>query len=79
MQCFKATRLLYQKQFENLKVEDQQRKLASNPNDILEIVSSYFRSKFEDETAEEITPFEGEPKPLKNPITPEEVKKASIV
>ena len=73
---FKATRLLYQKQFENPKVEDQEGKLASNPNDILDIVSSHFRNKFEDETAEEITPFEGEPKPLKNPITPKEVRKS---
>ena len=48
----------------------------SNPNDILDIVSSHFRSKFEDEKAEEITLFEGEPKPLKNPITPEEVRKS---
>ena len=62
---FKATRLLYQKQFENPKVEDQEGKLASNPNDILDIVSSHFKSKFEDEKVEEITPFEGEPKPLK--------------
>ena len=62
---FKAIRLLYQKQFENPKVDDQEEKLASNPNDILDIVSSHFRSKFEDETAEEITPFEREPKPLK--------------
>ena len=76
---FKATRLLYQKQFENPKVEDQEGKLASNPNDILDIVSSHFKSKFEDEKVEEITPFEGEPKPLKNPITPEEVRKSSIV
>ena len=73
---FKATRLLYQKQFENPKVEDQEGKLASNPNDILDIVSSHFKSKFEDEKVEEITPFEGEPKPLKNPITPEEVRKS---
>ena len=72
---FKATRLLYQKQFENPKVEDQEGKLASNPNDILDIVSSHFKSKFEDEKVEEITPFEGEPKPLKSPITPEEVRK----
>ena len=73
---FKATRLLYQKQFENPTVEDQEGKLASNPNDILDIVSSHFKSKFEDEKVEEITPFEGEPKPLKNPITPEEVRKS---
>ena len=73
---FKATRLRYQKQFKNPKVEDQEGKLASNPNDILDIVSSHFRSKFEDETAEEITPFEGEPKPLKNPMTAEEVRKS---
>ena len=73
---FKATRLLYQKQFENPKVEDQVGKLKSNPNDILDIVSSHFKSKFEDEKVEEITPFEGEPKPLKNPITPEEVRKS---
>ena len=73
---FKATRLMYQKQFKNPKVEDQEGKLASNPNDILDKVASHFRSKFEDETAEEITPFEGEPKPLKSPITPEEVRKS---
>ena len=35
----KATRLLYQKQFENPKVEDQEGQLASNPNEILDIVS----------------------------------------
>ena len=52
-------------QYENPKVEDQEGKLASNPNDILDIVSSHFKSKFEDEKIEEITPFEGEPKPLK--------------
>ena len=39
----KATRLMYQKQFENPKVEDQEGKLASDPNDILDIVSSHFR------------------------------------
>ena len=76
MRSCNSTRLQYQKQFENPKVEDQVGKLESNPNDILDIVSSNFRSKFEDETAEEITPFEGEPKPLKNPITPEEVRKS---
>ena len=42
---FKATRLLYQKQFGGPKVEDQEGKLASNPNDILDIVSSHLKTK----------------------------------
>lgn len=73
---FKATKLLNQKQFENPKVEDLDGKLATNPNDILDIVSSHFKDKFVDKCAENITPFEGEPKPLNNPITPREVRKS---
>ena len=51
------------------------RDLESYSCDIL-CIQEHFRSKFEDEAAEEITPFQGEPKPLKNPITPEEVRKS---
>lgn len=73
---FKATKLLNQKHFENYKVEDREGKLATRPNDILEIVSSHFKNKFQDEKAEMISPFQGEPKPLEKPITPEEVRKS---
>ncbi|GFR98825.1 endonuclease-reverse transcriptase [Elysia marginata] len=72
----KATKLLNQKHFENPKVEDREGKLATRPNDILEIVSSHFKNKFQDEKAEMISPFQGEPKPLEKPITPEEVRKS---
>ncbi|GFR98716.1 endonuclease-reverse transcriptase [Elysia marginata] len=73
---FKATKVLNQKHFENPKVEDREGKLATRPNDILEIVSSHFKNKFQDEKAEMISPFQGEPKPLEKPITPEEVRKS---
>ncbi|GFS26594.1 hypothetical protein ElyMa_001723700 [Elysia marginata] len=73
---FKATKLLNQKHFENPKVEDREGKLAPRPNDILEIVSSHFKNKFQDEKAEMISPFQGQPKPLEKPITPEEVRKS---
>ena len=72
---FKATKLLNQKPFENPKVEDESGKLATNANDILDIVSNHFKIKFHDETAATISPFQGEARPLDKRITPEEVRK----
>ena len=74
MQCLKRKDCCTKNSLKIIKLKI--RRENSNPNDILDIVSSHFKCKFEDETAGEITPFEGEPKPLKNPITPEEVRKS---
>ena len=74
---FKATRLLNQKTFENPKAEDSERKLATRPRDILDIVSKYFKDKFVDSDQDVLPPFQGAAKPLKNKlITAEEVRKS---
>ena len=73
---FKATKLLNQKPFENPKVEDENGKLATSANDILDIVSNHFKNKFTDNSEPEIIPFQGESKPLQVPITADEVRKA---
>ena len=73
---FKATRLLNQKTFENPKVEDLDGKLATRPEDILNIVSTHFKDKFVDTNEEFIPPFQGEAKPLTKEITAAEVRKS---
>ena len=62
---FKTTRLLNQKTFENPKAEDSERKLATRPRDILDIVSKYFKDKFVDSDQDVIPPFQEVAKPLK--------------
>ncbi|GFR59623.1 LINE-1 retrotransposable element ORF2 protein [Elysia marginata] len=73
---FKAVKELNKKQQENLKVEDTNRKLAINPNDTLNIIASFFKEKFQSETATEIEAFTGSPRKQHQPITIEEVKKS---
>ncbi|GFS18719.1 very-long-chain enoyl-CoA reductase [Elysia marginata] len=73
---FKAVKELNKKQQENLKVEDTNGKLALNPNDTLNIIASFFKEKFQSETATEIEAFTGSPRKLHQPITKEEVKKS---
>ena len=63
---FKATRLLNQKTFENLKAEESEGKLATRPGDILDIVSKYFKDTFVDRDQDIIPPFQGAAKPLRN-------------
>ncbi|GFS07330.1 very-long-chain enoyl-CoA reductase [Elysia marginata] len=73
---FKAVKELNKKQQENLKVEDTNGKLAINPNDTLNIIASFFKEKFQSETATEIEEFTGSSRKLHQPITKEEVKKS---
>ncbi|GFR80169.1 hypothetical protein ElyMa_005891600 [Elysia marginata] len=74
--CLKPGKNLTKKQQENLKVEDCNGKLAINPNDTLNIIASFFKEKFQSETATEIEAFTGSPRKLHQPITKEEVKKS---
>ncbi|GFS18546.1 RalA-binding protein 1 [Elysia marginata] len=73
---FKAVEELNKKQQENLKVEDTNGKLAINPNDTLNIIASFFKEKFQSETATEIEAFTGSPRKLHQPSTKEENKKS---
>ena len=71
---FKAVKCLNQKPFENPKGEDENGKLATNPDDIMTIVATHFKNKFHNIDIEPIQPFVGEPKLLNDPISPHEVK-----
>ena len=62
---FKATRLLNQKIFENLKLGHSEGTLATRPGDFLDIVSKYLEEKFVDNHQDNIPPFHGAAKPLR--------------
>ena len=72
----KATRLLNQKTFEKPMVEYSERKIATTPGDILDIVSKYFKETFVDSDQDVIPPFQGATQPLRKKITAEEVRKS---
>ncbi|XP_065071803.1 uncharacterized protein LOC135696359 [Rhopilema esculentum] len=74
---FKAVGTLYRQRYENPKVEGDEGRLATSPNDILKLTTDFFKAKFQKEDAEVIQPFEGEPRPLVKEKTPEEIHKSS--
>ena len=50
------------------------KKFISNPNEILDIITDHFESKFNKSEERQIQPFTGNPEPLQNPITPDEIR-----
>ena len=73
---FKAVGTLYRQRYENPKVEDDEGRLATSPNDILKLTTNFFKAKFQKEDAEVIQPFEDEPRPLVKEVTTEEIHKS---
>ena len=73
---FKAVGKIFKQQYENPKVEDEDGKLATDPNKILELTTEFFKEKFYKEEEKEIEPYRGEARPLEKPITKEEVEKS---
>ena len=73
---FKAVGKIFRQQYENPKVEDEEGKLATDPNKILELTSEFFKDKFYKKEEKDIKPYRGEAKPLTKPITKEEVEKS---
>ena len=71
---YKAVKTLNRKKFENPKVQDETGLLAATPDEILEITTKFFKSKFRDENAQDIEPFEGQPRGLNKEITPKEIE-----
>ena len=71
---YKAVKTLNRKKFENPKVEDETGKLAATPNEILEITTKFFKSKFREEQTQDIEPFEGQPRRLQRKITSKEIE-----
>ena len=66
---YRAVKTLNRKKIENPKVQDENGLLATTPNEILEITTKFFQSKFQDEQTQDIEPFEGPPRRLQNEIT----------
>ncbi|GFR71806.1 very-long-chain enoyl-CoA reductase [Elysia marginata] len=73
---FSAVKALNPKTFENPKVEDNEGKLITNPNDILLTVAVHFINKLRDESLTDINPFQGKPRPLSKPISKAELRKS---
>ena len=71
---YRAVKTLNRKKFENPKVQDENGLLATTPNEILEITTKFFQSKFQDEQTQDIEPFEGPPRRLQNEITVKEIE-----
>ena len=71
-----AVKLLNQRQYENPSVADATGKLVTNPDQTLEIISGFFKDKFQKKDLPNITSFQGPPKKLNKQITPEEVRKS---
>ena len=73
---FKATKLLNKKRYENPKIEDSNGKLVTNPDEMLEVITSHFEEKFHDSDQGRIPNFIGDPRPLQKPISAREVREA---
>ena len=58
---FNAVKLLNQRQYENPLVEDKTGKLVTNPDQTLEIISGFFKDKFQNKDLPNITSFQGPP------------------
>ena len=59
---YRAVKTMNRKKFENPKVQDENGKLAATPNEILNITTNFFKSKFRNEQTDDIEPFEGPPR-----------------
>lgn len=71
---FKAVKLLNKRSNEKLKVEDEEGKLTTNPDEVLKITTDFFKEKFRQEGTQDIKPYEGNPRPLQRQITREEIR-----
>ena len=71
---YKAIKLLNRKPYENPYINDEEGKRITNEQDMYEAIRNHFQQHFFDPTAENIEPFEGNPKTLNRPITQEEIR-----
>ena len=74
---FKAVREIGRKQYENPYVHDDKGRHVTNPKQIHDIVKEHFQKHFYKQEENVVNTFVGEPKPMNNPITTEEVTKGA--
>ncbi|GFS03240.1 hypothetical protein ElyMa_006465100 [Elysia marginata] len=71
---FSAVKALNPETYENSQVEENEGKIITNPNEILQTVANHFRSKFKDQTNKDIPPFQGTPRSLRRLVSKDEVR-----
>ena len=74
---FKAMRKIERKPYENPIVHDKEGKCVTQPQELYKIVQDHFKTAFFKEDQTDVERFIGPPKPLDQPITAQEVAKAS--
>ena len=74
---FKSVREIGRKRLENPFVHDEKGRHVTNPKEIHEIVKEHFQKHFYKPDEPEIQQFVGDPKPMNNPISTEEVTKGA--
>ena len=73
---FRAVKNLNRKPLNNPFVFDKEKKKVTHPQEIHDIIKDHFKNHFYKEHHANIEPFSGVPRPLKNPITLEEIRNA---
>ena len=73
---YSAVKLMNRKRLENPKVQDENGHLATSPDEILKITTSFFKDKFFQPSLHNIDSFRGPARQLNNEITIEEVYKS---
>ena len=76
VRMFKAMKKVEKKTFENPVVHDKENKCVTDPEEMYEIITEYFRRQFFNEGVDEVERFKGRARRLNRPITKHEVIKA---
>ena len=72
---YSAVKVMNRKRLENPKVLDENGQLATTPDEILKITTSFFKEKLQNQNLQKIDSFRGPARQLHNEITTEEVHK----
>ena len=76
-QMFTAVKNINRKAQKDLSVHDSEGKIVTTPNEVHKLITEHFNNHFNKENTNAITPFIGDPKKMKRPITKEEVQTAT--
>ena len=72
---FRAVKNMKNRKFENPTVHDKEGKNVTSPDQVYRIIEEHFKTQFRKENEPPIQRFVGEPKPLRRPITGNEIYK----
>jgi hypothetical protein len=72
---FRAVRNMKKRKFENPTVHDKEGKNVTSPDQVYKVIEEHFKKHFYKENEPEIERFIGQPKPLRRPVTSQEIYK----